>query len=169
VRRRAEPRAGDAHLASHGSLAFVPLPGRQAGPCRVTLASLRTPAVRATLVCVTFRCLIVDDSEGYLASAARLLESQGVNVVGRATSSEVALRLVDALQPEVVLVDVDLGDEDGIELTRYLTAHAPSTRVVLISAHDWEELDELVLDSGAAGFLAKRDLGAAAIDTLIAS
>jgi len=110
----------------------------------------------------------VDDSEGFLASAARLLESQGVHVVGRATSGEVALHLVDMLQPEVVLVDVDLGDEDGIALTKYITARLPSTRVVLISAHDWDELDELVLESGAAGFLAKRDLGAAAIGTLIA-
>jgi two-component system, NarL family, nitrate/nitrite response regulator NarL len=126
------------------------------------------PAVGATLGCVTFRCLIVDDSEGYLASAARLLESQGVEVVGRATSGEGAVGLIEALRPEVVLVDVDLGNEDGIELTKYITAHAPSTRVVLISAHDWEELDELVSESGAVGFLAKRDLGAAAIDSLIA-
>jgi two-component system, NarL family, nitrate/nitrite response regulator NarL len=118
---------------------------------------------------VTFRCLLVDDSEDFLASAARLLESQGVRIVGRATSGEVALRLVDMLRPEVVLVDVDLGEEDGIELAKDITAHAAGTRVVLISAHDWDDLDELVLDSGAAGFLAKGDLGAAAIDTLIAS
>ena len=114
------------------------------------------------------RCLIVDDSEGFLASAARLLESQGVDVVGRATCSEAALRLVDELRPNVVLVDVELGDEDGFELTKDIAARAPTARVVLISAHDWEELDELVLESGAAGFLAKQDLGAAAIGTLIA-
>ncbi len=131
------------------------------------LASLRPPAVRATLVYVTFRCLIVDDSEGFLESAARLLESQGVRIVGRATSSESALRLVEELRPEVVLVDVDLGDEDGIELARDITAHAPLTRVVLISAHDWEDLDETALDSGAAGFIPKRDLGAAAIGAVI--
>ena len=117
---------------------------------------------------VTFRCLIVDDSEGFLASAARLLDSQGVAVVGRATSSEIALRLVDALHPDVVLVDLELGDEDGIELTKDITERSPSTRVVLISAHDWDELDELVLECGAAGFLAKRDIGVGAITTLIA-
>jgi two-component system, NarL family, nitrate/nitrite response regulator NarL len=121
-----------------------------------------------TLEYVKLRCLIVDDSEGFLASAARLLESQGVNVVGRATSSEVALRLLDSLHPDVVLVDVELGEEDGIELTKDIAARAPSARVVLISAHDQEELDELVSESGAAGFLAKQDLGAAAIGTLIA-
>ncbi|MGO9659762.1 MAG: response regulator transcription factor [Acidimicrobiales bacterium] len=117
---------------------------------------------------MTLRCLIVDDSEGFLASAARLLESQGVTIVGRATTIGAALRLVDALQPDVVLVDVELGDEDGIELTKDITARAPSTCVILISAHDREEFDELVAGSGAAGFLAKGDLGAAAIDALIA-
>lgn len=121
-----------------------------------------------TLEYVSLRCLIVDDSEGFLASAARLLESQGVDVVGRATSSEVALRLVNELQPDVVLVDVELGDEDGVKLAKDIAAGTPSTQVVLISAHDWEELDEVVLESGAAGFLAKQDLGAAAIGTLIA-
>jgi two-component system, NarL family, nitrate/nitrite response regulator NarL len=121
-----------------------------------------------TLEYVVLRCLIVDDSEGFLASAARLLESQGVNVVGRATSSEIALCLVDSLHPDVVLVDVELGDEDGIELTKDIAVRDPSTHVVLISAHDRDELDELVLESGAAGFLAKQDLGAAAIDSLIA-
>ncbi len=121
-----------------------------------------------TLVHVALRCVIVDDSEGFLASAARLLESQGLNVVGRASSSQAALQLIDSLQPDVVLVDVELGDEDGIELTKDIRSRARSTRVVLISAHDWEELDELVLESGAAGFLAKQDLGAAAIGTLIA-
>jgi two-component system, NarL family, nitrate/nitrite response regulator NarL len=118
---------------------------------------------------VTFRCLLVDDSEDFLASAARLLQSQGVRVVGRATSGEDALHLIGTLQPEVVLVDVDLGEEDGIELAREITAQDPRTRVVLISAHDWDEVGELVLDSGAAGFLAKGDLGAAAIGTLIAT
>jgi two-component system, NarL family, nitrate/nitrite response regulator NarL len=118
---------------------------------------------------VRFRCVIVDDSEGFLASAARLLESQGVEVVGRATSSQAALRQVAALHPDVVLVDLDLGDEDGIELTKQIKANDPSAGVVLISAHDWDELDELVSESGAAGFLAKRDLGAAAIGSLIAS
>jgi DNA-binding NarL/FixJ family response regulator len=117
---------------------------------------------------VTFRCLIVDDSEGFLASAARLLESQGVMVVGQATSSEVALRLVEELHPDVVLVDVELGVEDGVELTKDIAAHVPSSRVVLISAHDREELDEVVQECGAAGFLSKQDLGVSAINTLIA-
>jgi two-component system, NarL family, nitrate/nitrite response regulator NarL len=110
------------------------------------------------------RYLIVDDSPEFLASSTRLLESQGVDVVGSATTSEEAERAVEKLLPDVVLVDIELGDEDGIELTRRLAAQVPSLRMVLISVHDRDELVELLADSAAAGFLPKRDLAAAAIE-----
>jgi len=110
------------------------------------------------------RCLIVDDSPEFLASSTRLLESQGVDVVGSATTSEEAQRAVETLLPDVVLVDIELGDEDGIELTKRLALQTPSLRIVLISAHDQDELVELIADSAAVGFLPKRDLAAAAIE-----
>src|SRR5262245_30892936 len=110
---------------------------------------------------MSLRCLIVDDSDEFLASAARLLETQGMSVVASATSSDEALRLVAELAPDVVLVDVELGDEDGVELVRTLEARAPSTRAILISAHDREELD---LFANGADFLPKSKLSAAAIE-----
>ena len=82
------------------------------------------------------RCLLIDDSPEFLASAARLLESQGIDVVGCATSTGEALELVAALEPNLALVDIELGREDGIALTLQVKARAPSLRVVLISAHD---------------------------------
>jgi two-component system, NarL family, nitrate/nitrite response regulator NarL len=108
--------------------------------------------------------LIVDDSDEFLASAARLLEAQGMSVVGRATSSDEALRRADEVVPDVVLVDVELGDEDGVELAQELEARLPSTRVILISAHEREELDLL---ANGVEFLPKSSLGAAAIEKLI--
>jgi DNA-binding NarL/FixJ family response regulator len=114
------------------------------------------------------RCLIVDDSEEFLASAARLLGSQGMVVVGCASSGDHALALVGDLAPDVALVDVELGDEDGIVLSHRLLERAPSTRVVLISSCRGEDLTELIARSPAAGFLAKTDLGADAIAGLLA-
>ena len=113
------------------------------------------------------RCVIVDDSEDFLASATRLLESQGMQVIGRASSGEEALTLTEELAPDVVLVDIMLGEEDGIGLARQLAERAPPACVVLISSHDWEELAELVAGSGAAGFIPKHELGAAAITELV--
>ena len=116
---------------------------------------------------MSFSCLLVDDSEEFLASARRLLDSQGVEIVGYATSGRDAVSLARKLAPDVALVDIQLGDEDGFALTRELEAHAPSTRVVLISSYAREDLTDLISESPAVGFLPKSVLGAAAISELI--
>jgi two-component system, NarL family, nitrate/nitrite response regulator NarL len=116
---------------------------------------------------VALRCLIVDDNETFLGSASRLLESQGLEVVGRASSGDEALQLAQTLQPDVALVDVQLGEEDGLEVTRQLNAEARLTPVVLISTHSQDELAELIADTPAVGFLPKTALSAAAIADLL--
>lgn len=113
--------------------------------------------------CVGLRCLIVDDSEAFLASASRLLSRQGLEIVGIAVSGAEALALAAQLQPDVALVDVQLGREDGLEVTRRLAATVPGTRVILISSYSKDELGELIADSHAIGFVPKPALGADAI------
>src|ERR1700738_3634790 len=66
------------------------------------------------------RCLIVDDSPNFLDAARNLLECHGIRVVGTASTSAEALVLIDRLRPDVTLVDVNLGDESGFELTERL-------------------------------------------------
>jgi signal transduction histidine kinase/DNA-binding NarL/FixJ family response regulator len=116
---------------------------------------------------VSLSCLLVDDSEEFLASAERLLTLQGINVVGRASSSSQARRLAADLTPDVALVDVELGDEDGIELARLLAADATPTHVILISLRDRYELNELIAGAGVAGFLRKDALDAQAVIDLV--
>jgi two-component system, NarL family, nitrate/nitrite response regulator NarL len=128
---------------------------------------LRPTAVSARLSRVALRCLIVDDNEAFLASASRLLSAQGLEVVGSALSGAEALRLAEQLRPDVALVDVQLGGEDGLELTRRLAVNAHTTRVILISSHSKDELGELVADTPAVGFLPKPALGADAIAKLL--
>jgi DNA-binding NarL/FixJ family response regulator len=118
---------------------------------------------------VALRCLIVDDNESFLASAARLLSAQGLDVVGSATSSDRALELVGSLEPDVVLLDVQLGHEDGLALARQLDAELPDMPVILVSTHAEDELAELIADSPALGFLPKRALGADAIAALLSA
>jgi two-component system nitrate/nitrite response regulator NarL len=112
-------------------------------------------------------CLIVDDNEVFLASASRLLTAQGLEVLGCALSGAEALRLARQLAPDVALVDVQLGDEDGLELARRLAANSHATRVILISSYSKDELGELVDDSPAVGFVPKAALGSDAIATLL--
>ena len=130
------------------------------------LAGLRARRDSATLESVAERCLIIDDSEGFLASAARLLESQGATVVGLARSRAEALELTDTQAPDLVLVDVELGEDDGVALAHELVARSPSTRAILISAHELSDLDFSSGDSEIA-FLPKASLSLTAIERLL--
>jgi len=79
------------------------------------------------------------------------------------------MQLAAQLSPDVVVIDIELGDEDGIALTRRLVDEAPETRVILISAHDSDELADAISASGAVGFLSKDAFGAAAIAAIAAT
>jgi CheY-like chemotaxis protein len=116
------------------------------------------------------RCLIIDDSPHFLDAARGLLERQGITVVGVASTSAEALRRTQELQPDVTLLDIDLGSESGLELARRLHAQdglAPAP-VILISTHAEQDYAELIAASPAVGFLSKTALSAAAIRDLLA-
>jgi DNA-binding NarL/FixJ family response regulator len=108
--------------------------------------------------------LIVDDSRDFLKAARMLLERQGLTIAGEATTSAEALQKAELLGPEVVLVDVSLGDESGIDLARRLVSGpAHEATVILISTRSEAELKDLIALSSAAGFLPKSELSADAI------
>ena len=109
-------------------------------------------------------CLIVDDNALFLEGAAELLGREGLNVVGVASNGAEAIRLVKELRPDVTLVDIDLGDEDGLELAGRLS---DSTKVILISTHSEEDLAHLIATSPALGFVPKTRLSAQAIRDLL--
>jgi two-component system, NarL family, nitrate/nitrite response regulator NarL len=113
------------------------------------------------------RCVIVDDNALFLEGAADLLQREGLEVVGVASNGAEAIRLVTELQPDVTLVDIDLGDEDGFELARRLHDISGTSKVILVSTHAEEDLAHLIEGSTALGFIAKTRLSAQAIrDTL---
>jgi DNA-binding NarL/FixJ family response regulator len=116
------------------------------------------------------RCVIVDDSPAVLRAASELLEGEGVAVVGVAVTGEEALRLMRELEPDVLLVDIDLGPESGLDLARRLahTRDSAGTRTILISTYDEADFGKLIADSPAIGFLPKSDVSATAIHRLLA-
>jgi DNA-binding NarL/FixJ family response regulator len=111
-------------------------------------------------------CIIVDDNELFLEAAADLLGREDVDIVGTASNGADAIRLVTELRPDVTLVDVDLGDEDGFELAHRLNEKA-SARVILVSTHAEEDLTHLIAASPAIGFVSKARLSAQAIRDLL--
>jgi CheY-like chemotaxis protein len=118
---------------------------------------------------VSNRLLIVDDSPSFLRASRRLLEREGLTVVGVASSTAEALRCAEAHRPDVVLVDVFLGEESGFDLARRFVSHGQGAcpTVILISTHAKAEFEDLVEASPAVGFLPKLELSADAISRIV--
>jgi DNA-binding NarL/FixJ family response regulator len=116
---------------------------------------------------VSIRCLLVDDNAAFLDAAGTLLERQGLAVVGLATGSDEALEQARELRPDVVLVDIVLGRESGLELARALGRAIDGPSVILVSTHSEADFADLIRTTAAAGFLPKSELSAEAILRLI--
>ncbi|MEV4383924.1 response regulator [Streptosporangium sp. NPDC049644] len=104
---------------------------------------------------MTLRCLIVDDDDRFLEVARDLLGREGISVVGVVSTSAVALRRAAELRPDVVLVDICLGDESGFDLARLLAEGAleGGSSVILVSAYAETDFADMIAASPAAGLL----------------
>jgi DNA-binding NarL/FixJ family response regulator len=112
------------------------------------------------------RLLIVDDNARFIQAARDLLQRQGADVVGVASNGAEAVRLARALQPDCVLVDIELGPESGFDLASRLTTEHDQ-RVVLISVHSETEVIDLVATTSALGFISKADLSVRRISEVL--
>lgn len=112
--------------------------------------------------------LIVDDHPSFRASARRMLEADGYEVVGEVEDGDGALAAVKRLLPELVLLDVRLPDIDGFEVARrLLDGNGDVPQIVLVSSHDSADLGEAIGASGARGFIPKGELTGAALAALL--
>jgi CheY-like chemotaxis protein len=119
--------------------------------------------------------LIVDDHPSFRASARRMLEGEGYDVVGEAADGSEALQAARDLGPDVILLDVRLPDLDGFAVCRRITGAAPgadnglpgSPAVILISSREVDEWGAVVNDCGAIGFIPKAKLSARAMEELL--
>lgn len=113
--------------------------------------------------------LIVDDHPSFRASARRMLEADGYEVVGEAEDGAAAVVAVQRLHPELVLLDVRLPDIDGFEVAKsLLNTNRRPPQVVLTSSHDSTDLVDAIGASGARGFIPKGELTASAFAALLA-
>lgn len=106
------------------------------------------------------RVLIVDDQPSFRRHLRRLLVHAGLTVVGEAGDIPEAESLVQALRPDLAVVDVRLPGVNGLEGTRRLKALALDLRVILVSAHR-DQADAFRMaaaEVGAEAFVSKDDL-----------
>jgi two-component system response regulator EvgA len=111
--------------------------------------------------------LIVDDHPSFRSLARALLEAEGYEVVGEAGNAETALAACRELEPEVVLLDVQLPDGDGFEVAARLQANGSGPAIVLVSSRDRADYGPLIAASGARGFIAKHELSGASLAALL--
>ena len=144
---------------------------RPAGVCEVRLAAgmVRLPvwecgAPGATITAMSRRILIVDDHPGFRASARRMLEAGGFEVVGEAEDGSAAMGAASALNPDLVLLDVQLPDANGIDLAARISADG-GPGVVLTSSRPSDQLD--LSDTTAVGFIPKDELSPSRITELL--
>ena len=109
--------------------------------------------------------VIVDDHRAFRASARKLLELDGFEVVGEAADGASGAALARELEPEVVLLDVALPDTSGFDVADQL--RDTSSTVVLVSSRDPADFGTKVSTSGAAGFIPKERLTTEAIRALL--
>lgn len=102
------------------------------------------------------RVLVVDDHPAVRAAILDMLEAtDGLTAVGQAGDGREALDVVEALRPDVVLMDVTMPNMSGLEATRCLTSAHPGARILMFSAAVGRDVVQAAREAGAAGFVAK--------------
>ncbi len=89
-------------------------------------------------------------------SLHRLLNhAEGIEVVGEAADGEEAIQLIHQLEPNVLLLDIEMPKLDGIEVTQILRKEGSPVKILILSAYDGEEYVRIVIDQGVSGYLTK--------------
>ena len=104
------------------------------------------------------RILVVDDHPLFQEALRELINREpGWQVCGKATDATEALQLVDETRPDLVIVDISLGDTNGIDLIKQITAKNPDLPILVVSMHDESLYSERAIRAGAMGYVTKHE------------
>lgn len=102
------------------------------------------------------RVLIADDHAIVRAGLRALLKGEaGLELVGEASGGEEALRLVESLHPDILVLDLSMPDMDGIQVTKRIQSTSPGLRILILTVHEDEALLREAIRAGAAGYILK--------------
>jgi DNA-binding NarL/FixJ family response regulator len=105
------------------------------------------------------KVLLVDDHDRFRQSVASFLNEQSsVEIVGEAVNGEEAIAQTEHLHPDLVLMDLDIRESDGFEVTREIKLRAPETKVVVLSMHGGEAYRRMAWRHAADGFIDKASM-----------
>lgn len=119
---------------------------------------------------LSLKTLIVEDSDSFRGILKKSLESLFPSmVIEEATEGDEALQRVDALQPELIFMDIRLPGENGLQLTQKIKTNYPNTKVIILTSYDILEYREAAIRCGANGFIPKDSLDWEQIEKLVRS
>lgn len=99
--------------------------------------------------------LLVDDHSLVRRGFRRILEDDGMRVVGEASNGIEAIRMANELKPQVVVMDLSMPQLDGVQATKEIVKSLPETQVLILSMHSDDNYVRNALDAGAKGYLLK--------------
>ena len=109
---------------------------------------------------MTVRVLIVDDQEPFRLAARMVVEeTEGFQVVGEAETGEASIVMAQELDPDLVLMDVNLPGMSGLEATRHILAASDRVKILVLSTYEDEHYDARSAEVGAAAFIPKSAFG----------
>lgn len=102
------------------------------------------------------KTLLVDDSKIFLESVEYYLSTfPHMNIVGKATSGAEALEKIAQHRPDLVLMDLEMPDMNGLEATRKVKLNSSAPFVIIVSYHNGDEYQSMAKEAGADGFISK--------------
>src|SRR6202521_1361870 len=105
------------------------------------------------------RILVADDHELVRRGIRELLRARrGWTVVGEAANGREAVEKANKLKPDVAILDISMPDLDGLQATRQIREVAPTTKVVVLTMHESDQMVRRILEAGARGYVLKSDL-----------
>ena len=110
--------------------------------------------------------LIVDDHAAFRTSARALLQAEGFDVIGEASDGAEAVEAVAVMRPEIVLLDIQLPDVDGLAVAEQLAMAPDPPTVVLITSRDAAAYGARLRSTSARGFIPKSGLSGEALAAL---
>ncbi len=114
-----------------------------------------------------YSVMIIDDHPLFSRGLAQLIETQSsYKVNGMAKDRKEALGMLEKVKPNLAIVDLNLGQEDGLELIKDISVINPSTKVLVLSMHDERFYAERALKAGARGYIMKQEAESQVINAI---
>ncbi|TLN24883.1 response regulator transcription factor, partial [bacterium] len=118
---------------------------------------------------MAIRILIADDHRILRAGLKSLLTSDpNMEVVGEATTGTEALQAAQTLRPNIILMDIGMPGNEGLEATREVISSVPDSRVLMLTMHEDSAMVQECLRAGASGYIIKRAAESELIDAIYA-